>query len=453
MSLISQVELTFLNEQFLNLFYSLHAHHRRETAQGMGILNVNSVFHGLKMLYDGSAGQTRQKLDGDAIFTRVIDVGGRPGMRNNFRAALLIPPSCQYQDDFFNQYSQHYVLYKIPLTHSFHEDTKNINKLVAEKYPRWNNPETIFDLDDSYDFETNVNVIHLKYETFPGGVWKNKFDANGTSDRPFNNSSTPDAIKIPMMARRGRDTYLKSYYNPKLNGTWVDMPFTNGYSMLIYLSEGVLRAEALWHFCSNHLSAAEIVEFYRKNGRLTRYNEIYFPKFILKSEYRINHKDPRKKEKKDKEREEQEKQEEEEREEREEQEEDDDKDTDEDEQWEDSNADILDDSSPYLRDIFASFPNLSNISLPLKDPRVMFSSSSRLICHEFGNTVKFNFSTIGTDTLDQPINNNNNNNNNQTTAGYVEIDLSHPLRVNRNFLFFIIEGEKYINSVGIFIRD
>ena len=323
------------NEDSLKLFCSLYKH--RQGGNVPSIINIRHVYNCFRLLYDKFKDENLRKIFKPDTLAAAAATRLPP---QSYRAALLIPSDCLYNQEFFEKYSENYFLGYNPEEGSEGNlDIHIINQSIINKFPKWyDSYEKFYNNNQNLD----KNIINFKNETILGGFWKNTFNDDNYYDLPFFNKCQNNPITMKMM--KLQNTFLKSHYNARIHGTFIDLPFTNGYSMLIFLPDSVLEDDKLIEVIRSdpNLFAHDLINFYETDFKFIEYSEFYLPKFNLKSEYYINEHlfD------------------------------------------DDDDDDIIHsyiNSSSYLKELY------SNISQNLNGSKVLLSFYSTFICNAFGN--------------------------------------------------------------------
>ena len=320
-----------------------------------------------------------------------------PKLYNCYRSAILIDSRYKpYESNFYKTYSSKILLDYVPTNI---EEFKTLNEKIK------NNFSSSFyhdDDDNFYQLSQNFGSLNIKYESFPGGTWQNIFD-NESIYRPFH-ASENNITYVEFMTRKLSITTLKTFFYPKLNSLFVNLPYTNGYSMLIIMPEEILNKDQLIQFCDNHLFASDIEYFYQIGGEITEYNKVYFPKLNFNTQISLFLGD--------------------------------DDDDDDDHHYCCSSSENC-----YIKMFYNSYPNFSKISRKLTNlkNRIQFSFYSSIKCYENGS-----------------MSINKDDNNNKTIVDDDDDDtITHQriLNIDRNFVFAYMDENQLINGFGFFIND
>ena len=247
--------------------------------------------------------------------------------------------------------------------------------------------------DENFFTELPSNTecrVCVKNQSYFDGKWKYPFDWGKT--RPsFFYIGHDDAVRVQFMT--GPDHYILSHENEKLDSLFVSFPYKNGDSMLIMMPRKPLNKSKLFqlYFRNFKLLAESITDFYYSKGKYIHYSDIYLPKFEFETvwEFNNNYND------------------------------------------DDDGGDC---SIPkYLKTIMDPEINLGNICREFQKASpfesVTFQSISKITNNELGTLVKTKTGIL-------------------YEEGEVDTNI---LKINRGFLFVIVDKKYTISKVGVFV--
>lgn len=277
------------NSESVKLFISLNSY---KGDNSPCILNTSCIFLGLKTLYYGSGSVIRYYLENNGHFIDTIYSTPNP---LHYKSVLTTPPkypiNINYTNFIHNTIDRNlYVTY----TPRSAKNILTINEKTNEMIQKWyGSGEKIYD-----NLRHNFSHVELCYDSFlgkGGDQWLYEFDKNKTKPRTFVTEARSDdplqieSMEIMMMSREEKPAFLYSFSDTNLNCLFVDIPYKNQCSMLIIKPYTIMKKDKLLDFCfSNLTDGRALFDFYNKNKRKVQYDRIYLPKFHIKSQCHLD---------------------------------------------------------------------------------------------------------------------------------------------------------------------
>ena len=375
-------DLIFFNDESINIFCCIIKGDKNYPHSCY--IHTCNLFEGLDLI---------STLDNKTRVKRLLNIIRPKLQKDCHRSAILIDSQYKpYEGKFYQTYSSKILLDYVPTNP---EELAIINQKIKNSFS-----SSDFDF---YPQSSKFGSLNVKYESFPGGIWQNIFD-NELISRPFY-TTEDNIINVKYMARRFNTTNLKTFFSPKLNSLFINLPYTNDYAMLIIMPEEILTKDQLIQFCDNYLFASDIEYFYQIGGTMTEYDEVYIPKFNFNTEINLSLGGG-------------------------EEEEDDE---------EELNYNDNSSQNGYIKMFYDSYPNYSRISRKLTNPNngIYFSFYSHITCYEQG--LK---SSSSNDLKDDIAIKNFTKESNELRV----------LNIDRNFIFAFMDANHLINGFGFFIN-
>ena len=386
------------NAEAVKLFIILDSHRYNSTC----VFDIACLFTGLKVFYVASSDYTETALNRNKPFMNIFKSKIKP-IIHNYKSILTLPFVNKELDLIKNLIKENIdnalLVYPTPYSST---QIGDINNNVLQKSKNWLGSE----LRIYNDLRHKFSPIELTYQSFIGNFyWQYPFDKDGTKLRYFHISDN-NSIQIPTMVRKNKNATLLKYNDYKLNCLFVDIPFKNSEnSMLIIKPNQTMPKDGLLNFCKTYLIDGNVIsKFYNNVDELTVYKSVYLPKFRIRSQCHL----------------------------------------DKNEIFLNSNfeyVNLVNQHCKYLYDLFFMCPSMKYILLNndikiYDDDMLRLSSNVELVCNENGITsdAKINLSSR--------VNNNN-----------IIADESETLRINSNFIFAIMNKNKSIIAMGIFIGE
>ena len=273
----------------VKLFISLNSYKRDDSPC---TLDTSCIFLGLNILYQGTSNVIRSYLEKNNDFLATIYSSPKP---LHYKSVLVTPVKYPLYKDYIkfihNNIDNNLCITYTPKKTS---DILTINTITKTRIQKWYGSSEKF-----YDsLRHNFSPVELSYNSFLGNggdQWLYKFDKSKTKLRAFvteARSDDPleiDSKEVMMMSREGKPTFLYSFNDTTLNCLFVDIPYKNRNSMLIIKPHTIMKKDEILSFCFNYLSdGCAILDFYNKNKTKIQYDNVYLPKFHIKSQCHLD---------------------------------------------------------------------------------------------------------------------------------------------------------------------
>ena len=382
--------MTTRNAEAIKLFIILNSHKYNSTC----VFDIACLFTGLKVLYAASSDLTQRALEYDNSFMNITTSNIRPIY--NYMSVLTIPIVHESHDKFKKEIVNIDKFLIVEATPRSSAMVHDINCKAIQKTRNWLSKNLYIYNDNRHKF----SPIELTYHSFIGNFyWEYPFEKDETKPMRFYTSEF-SSTKVWTMIRK-KPTSLLKCNDSKLNCMFVDLPFKGSEnSMLIIKPNKIMQKDQLLSFCKEHLSNSNvIINFYNNVTTVTTYGRVYLPKFRIRSKCNL-----------------------------------------------DRNELFIKNSlnrntaehGNYLDIIFTYTPHMNNIYsgnndiFKPNDDTIRLSSNVEMICNENGIT-----SDVRTFEDSSPFHN----------------TFQSGLLINSNFIFVILNKEKRILCMGIFMGE
>ena len=285
--IVSEYEnFTIYNKNVLKLYYFLNKIRFQDNKSNC--IDPPSMINIFKLLYKGSAGQTKKILKSSELKSMI-----KYAPKSMYsRSGVFIRRGCKFNVNYVKKFEKNHIFDFIP---EDEQSINRINKLVDEKFPNWYKEKdqekiNIFDKDKFFtNFITNYDLrLYIKDQSIFKDYWIFPFDSEHTEMSDFYIGNN-EKITVQMMTIKcSSDEYILTYFNAELKCLFVSLPYCNGYSMLIAMPrDPPLCKTDLVELCSKELFAKTINEFY-KIAKPVKYSQKYLPKFEFETKWELN---------------------------------------------------------------------------------------------------------------------------------------------------------------------
>ena len=283
--------LASLNSDILNLFDRFNKSNKNNKSCNMDVL---SIFNILKIMYNATDGKKREKLDETNLknITQIIPKS------QYYRTGIFISDKYKYNTSFKKQYKNEIFMTNIPKNKI---EIENINKKIRKKFPKvievcenkdFINIENSEENDDEKDISeilenifSNICLL-IKDESYFVGEWKCQFYPSYTKKDIFycGNGKTK---YIEMMEGDSSIEEIYEYECKETDCQVISFKYTNNYRMIIIMPNIAHTKEQLMEFYRKNLNGEKINE-YLLNLKSKFYHNKYMPKFEIKSTWQLN---------------------------------------------------------------------------------------------------------------------------------------------------------------------